>query len=170
MITLNKNILSVLNETAELMYDEYKTRLINSNINATSELYNTLSFEVSSNEQAYLIKFYALDYWKNIEYGRKPGKFPNIGAIQKWIEIKPIIPKPYKGKIPTPKQLSYIISRSIAKKGIPAKNVLNNTLNEVMKVQTDKIKKAIGNDYELQVGIMIQEELNSKNIKTKITK
>lgn len=62
MITLNKNILSVLNETAELMYDEYKTRLINHNINATSELYNTLSFEVSSNEQAYLIKFYALDY------------------------------------------------------------------------------------------------------------
>lgn len=62
MITLNKEILKVLNETAELMYDEYKSRLINNNINSSSELYNTLSFEVSNNEQAYLIKFYALDY------------------------------------------------------------------------------------------------------------
>ena len=168
MITLNKEILKVLNETAELMYNEYQSRLINNNINSSSELYNTLSFEVSNNEQAYLIKFYALDYWKNIEYGRKPGKFPNIGAIQKWIEIKPVIPKPYKGKIPTPKELAYIISRSIAKKGIPAKNVLSYTLNEVMKIQTDKIQKAIGNDYQLQVGIMIQEELNNKNIKTRI--
>ena len=168
MITLNKEILKVLNETAELMYNEYQSRLINNNINSSSELYNTLSFEVSNNEQAYLIKFYALDYWKNIEYGRKPGKFPNIGAIQKWIEIKPVIPKPYKGKIPTPKELAYIISRSIAKKGIPAKNVLSNTLNEVMKIQTDKIQKAIGNDYQLQVGIMIQEELNNKNTKTRI--
>lgn len=37
-----------------------------------------------------------------------------------------------------------------------------------MKIQTDKIQKAIGNDYQLQVGIMIQEELNNKNIKTRI--
>lgn len=62
MITLNKEILKVLNETAELMYNEYQSRLINNNINSSSELYNTLSFEVSNNEQAYLIKFYALDY------------------------------------------------------------------------------------------------------------
>ena len=164
-----------MNEIEQILYDvayqvaiDYQNELRNFDSIASGAL-NNVDFEVEIKGGTYKIYLILQDYWKYVEYGRKPGKFPNIGAIQKWIEIKPIIPKPYKGKIPTPKQLSSIISRSIKKKGIPAKNVLNNTLNEVMKVQTDKIKKAIGNDYELQVGIMIQEELNSKNIKTKIT-
>ena len=169
MIQLNENILKVLNETAELYTEYYKKKLINNNINSSSELSNTLSFEVTNDKNGYYIKFKAVDYWKYVENGRKAGKFPNLKAIERWIEIKPIIPRPYKGKVPTTKELSYIISRSIARKGIKPKNVLQNTLDDVMKIQKEKLQKAIGNDYNLQVGIILTEELKGKNIKVKTT-
>ena len=166
MIQLNENILKVLNETAELYTKYYKSRLTNNNINSSSELSNTLDFEVTTNDKGYYIKFKALDYWKYVEYGRKAGKFPNLKAIERWIQIKPIIPRPYKGKVPTAKELAYIIGRSIARKGIKPKNTLQYTLDEVMKIQSEKLEKAIGNDYNLNVGIILTEELKGKNIKT----
>ncbi|MBQ0112015.1 MAG: hypothetical protein KBT03_02690 [Bacteroidales bacterium] len=48
-----------------------------------------------------------------------------------WIKIKPIVPRPGKnGKVPSLKQLAYLISRKIVVEGIKPKNVLSNTLRE----------------------------------------
>lgn len=69
------------------------------------------------------------DYWKYIENGTKP-HFPPLSAIEEWIKIKRIIPRPYKGKVPSTKQLAYLIGRKISKVGTPAHNSLKLTLNE----------------------------------------
>lgn len=61
-----------------------------------------------------------------------PGRFPNIDAIKKWIQVKPVIPTVQSnGKIPTLNQLTYLISRKIARDGIEPKYYLNNTLDEI---------------------------------------
>ena len=66
----------------------------------------------------YKIYLILQDYWKYVEYGRKPGTFPNVGKIQEWIKIKPVIPRPLtNGIVPTEKQLSFLIGRSIKEKG-----------------------------------------------------
>lgn len=166
-MNLNKEVLKVLNETARLLEDRYKEELVSRNINSSNTLYNSVEFVVSSNNNSYLITFKAEDYWKNIEYGRNPGKYPNYNAILNWIKIKPVLPQPRNGNLPTQEQLAYLISRSIKNKGIKPKPILQNTLDEIMRVQNEKLQKAIGKDYELSVGIMMKEELNNINIKTK---
>jgi len=68
-------------------------------------------FEISMNE-------YAL----NVNQGRSAGKFPGkppMLNLQDWIDRKGIEPKKLKdGRTPTLKQLTYLIGRSIAQKGI----------------------------------------------------
>jgi hypothetical protein len=59
------------------------------------------------------------EYGLNVDRGRSAGKFPPIEKINDWIERKGIKPKTLRsGKTPTLKQLSFLIGRSIAQKGI----------------------------------------------------
>lgn len=62
------------------------------------------------------------DYYKWVDEGRKPGKFPPIEPILQWMKQKGIVPRNTRGKrLKTTdkslKNLAYIIRRSIAKKG-----------------------------------------------------
>jgi hypothetical protein len=42
------------------------------------------------------------EYWKYVEDGRKSGKYPPLETIKKWIEVKPVLPRPLaNGKLPT---------------------------------------------------------------------
>jgi len=66
------------------------------------------------------------DYSQYTEYGRRKGKFPNVGAIQEWIRAKHIKPK---GNI-TEKSLAYLIGRKIAQKGVaPSQKRYNKSSN-----------------------------------------
>ena len=87
------------------------------------------------------------DYWKYLEYGTKP-HFPPIEKIAEWIRIKPVLPRPNaKGKLPTQKQLAFMIARSISIKGTKPTHTLQQTINEfqlrnkVKKLFMDAIKK-----------------------------
>lgn len=54
----------------------------------------------------------------SIEYGRGPGKFPPPDAIRAWVEKKGIVPRQGRnGKVPSIKQLCFLISSTIADKG-----------------------------------------------------
>lgn len=67
------------------------------------------------------------NYGRFLESGRAPGSFPNITAIEAWIRKKSIRPLPLpqkekngnvKYRIPTLKQLTYLLSRSIFREGV----------------------------------------------------
>lgn len=49
-----------------------------------------------------------------MENGTKP-HFPPVNKIEEWIRIKPIIPDSRNGKVPTTKQLAFMIQSSIAR-------------------------------------------------------
>ena len=55
---------------------------------------NPISFEVGELE----ITLNLPDYWKYVEYGRGPGKFPPINKIGDWIVKKHILPRPQNGQ------------------------------------------------------------------------
>lgn len=64
-------------------------------------------------------------YWEYLEEGTKP-HWPPSSAIAKWIEVKPLIPRPDgAGRIPTPKQLAFLIGRSMAGKSPNQANLKN---------------------------------------------
>lgn len=116
------------------------------------ELSNNIKFNLQVNDTVFEIEFQAPEYWKYTNYGRSPGKFPPFDKIEDWIVRRKITPYPTKsGKIPTRKQLTYLISRKIAREGFKGSGFLEKSLSEQQDYWEDRIKEAIGEDIELQI-------------------
>lgn len=125
-------LLHILQQYGNLIIDSYRRKLNEGGSNATGLLGNSLSTQVNTEDGIYEVTLQIQDYWKYLEYGRLPGTFPNIDAIRKWIQVKPVIPTiQSNGKIPTLEQLTFLISRKIARDGIEPRYYLNNTLDEI---------------------------------------
>ena len=125
-------LLHILQQYGNLIIDSYRRKLNEGGSNATGLLGNSLTTQVNTEDGIYEVTLQIQDYWKYLEYGRLPGTFPNIDAIRKWIQVKPVIPTiQSNGKIPTLEQLTFLISRKIARDGIEPRYYLNNTLDEI---------------------------------------
>lgn len=153
---MDKEIEQILYQVAMDVAMDYKAELNALNVNATGNLQN-VDFEVNANGGTYKISLILQDYWKYVEQGRQPGKFPNVGKLQEWIKIKAIIPEPMKdGKFPTEKQLTFMIGKSIKEKGIPAKPALANALQK-NESHLNKIKEAVGKSLDKEIKQMLKE-------------
>lgn len=125
-------LIHILQQFGNWIIDSYRRKLYEGGSNATGLLGNSLSTTVNAEDGIYEVVLNIQEYWKYLEYGRLPGSFPNIDAIRKWIQVKPILPTPSSnGRIPTIDQLTFLISRKIAEKGIEPRYYLNNTLDEI---------------------------------------
>lgn len=125
-------LLHILQQYGNQIIDSYRRKLYEGGSNATGLLGNSLTTQVNAEDGIYEVTLQIQDYWKYLEYGRLPGTFPNIDAIRKWIQVKPVIPTVQSnGKIPTLEQLTFLISRKIARDGIEPRYYLNNTLDEI---------------------------------------
>lgn len=129
--------------------DIYRKKLSEFNVNASGTLGNNLNCFVQVDTEVYELCLRIQDYWKYVEDGRQPGTFPNVDALKKWIQVKPILPRPFNGKLPSLNSLAYLIGRKIEREGIEGKHLLAATLEELDKMQIieqgvdDKIKDEI---------------------------
>lgn len=116
------------------------------------ELSKNIKFNLQVNDTVFEIEFQAPSYWRFANYGRSPGKFPPFDKIEDWIIRRKIAPYPTKsGKTPTRKQLTYLISRKIAREGFEGSGFLEKSLSEQQDYWEDRIKEAISEDIELQI-------------------
>lgn len=90
-------------------------------------------------------------YWKYIELGRGPGKFPPPPAIQDWIQKRNILPVARNGITPTTDQLAYLIGRKISKEGTEGKHALEKTLTSVVDDLIRDLTTAIVQDVKDQL-------------------
>ena len=133
---------ALLNSFAQTIVNRYRDKIKEY---ASGKLYNTINFEITKGSSNYIVTINLEEYWKNISYGRKPGRrMPPVEAIENWIKIRKIIPRPLilpnkKSIIPTVKQLSFMIARSIAKKGIQPKPFMRETIAETVETFKDKL-------------------------------
>jgi hypothetical protein len=141
-------LIRILQQYGNQIIDAYRRKLYEGGSNATGLLGNSLSTTVTADDGVYEVILNIQDYWRYVEYGRLPGKFPNIDAIRKWIQVKPVIPNTYNGKLPTIDQLTYLISRKIALDGIEPRYYLNNTLDEI---DLEPLNDAITRSLEQQL-------------------
>lgn len=149
-----KNTLSTLNDFGKFLVDEHKDRLILNDVNASDTLYKSVKFNVENNGKTFEVQITLEDYWKYVENGRKPGKWPPINAIQKWVEIKPVLPRPMEnGKLPTTRQLSFLIARKIGLEGIKPRPLLQQSVNEVWEVMKEHLEEALAKDLEKEITI-----------------
>ena len=118
-----KHTMKALNDFGQKIVDNYKAELEACGYQ-DGQLYRTLSYSVKMNNTSWLISISLEEYWRYIEYGRRAGaKMPPLDVIEKWINVRQIIPhsmtlKSGKTVIPTIPQLSFLIARKISRDGI----------------------------------------------------
>lgn len=151
----NTNIQRVLETLGDQIIDVYRRKLYEGGSNASGLLGNSLSCIVKTEDGVYDLYLSLQDYWKYVENGRQPGKFPPLDVIKQWIQIKPVIPNIRNGKLPTLDQLTFLISRSIARNGIPAKNYLGSTLDIIK--QDITLNDGIHQDIEDKVDLIFKD-------------
>lgn len=153
------NLTKVLNDFGRFLVEEYKDNLILNNKNASDELYNSVKYIVDTKTRGRIeVNLSLAHWWKYIEQGRKPGKWPPISAIERWIEVKPVIPRPLSnGKLPTTQQLTYLISRKIGLEGIAPQPLLKQSVDSVMNSMLEFIEEAITKDLENEINLTFKE-------------
>ncbi len=149
----------VLKKYADIIEKNYKSKL--SDNRASGKLINSVKVETDG----HLITIKLEDYWKYLEEGRKPGKFPPINQLISWIAEKNIQPKPYtlpnrKQVVPTEKQLAFLIGRAIKEKGIEPEPDLQETLDEVINNLVRDLAKATAKDIADKIRLTINKQPN----------
>ena len=140
------NLQKVLEEYAVAVRNLYQDRLILHDRIASGKLLNDINAHVEYDGQTYEVQLDLWNYWRYIEMDTEP-HWPPPSAILKWIQIKPVLPRPMKnGKLPTPQQLAYLIGRKIAvfgTKGIPD---LTDSVEDMNKAFRERIAAALAQD------------------------
>lgn len=150
-----ENLTSVLNDFGKFLVEEYKDNLILEDVNASDNLYNSVTYMVERNDKTFEVKLSLADFWVFVEKGRRAGgKFPPVSAIERWIEVKPVLPRPMSnGKLPTNKQLTYLIGRKIAIEGISPKPLLQRSVDDVWNNMREFISEALAKDLQKEINI-----------------
>lgn len=157
-----KNTKLILDTFGKQFVEAYRAGLNEKDANASRELYNSLNFEIKLGEQSISLDILLNDYWKYLEYGCKgtetsypeayyPAHFPPTDKIEEWIRIKPVIPEQRNGKLPTQKQLAYLISRSIYQKGIEPRFIFRDAGESVWEQLKDALDEAIEKDVKYNI-------------------
>ena len=139
----------VLEDYAKDAEEIYKYQISLGGKNASRKLIDSVKSWVVVGEKSYEVTLRLQDYWKYIEDGRKPGKFPPVDAILDWILVKPILPRPNDdGTLQKlrPKSLAFLIGRKIKEEGIDPYPALKITREELDKIYRQKISDALGKD------------------------
>lgn len=140
--------------------------------NASYSLSDSMTIIVSILDEAFTVSVSLNDYWKYVNGGTAP-HWPNVDAIRKWIEIKPIVPqvRPVtyhwytngrkRGapktiynertvmRVPTVDQLAFLIGRKIAKDGTQGTQFFDKAKEAALREFEEKIAEAIQRDIDV---------------------
>lgn len=123
----------VLLEYGERVKASYQENLDSEGVNASGNLRNSVSVIVEKDERSIEVALNLNSYWKWIEGGRPATQNGGDGelrrAILDWIRVKPVMPTPFNGKLPTEPQLAYLISRKIHTLGYEGKGLLKKSMD-----------------------------------------
>lgn len=149
--------MEVTNEIKDICSDlleRYKKSIEDSGHVASGGLVNTATYQVVVGGSWLEVSFNLEQHWKYLENGTRP-HFPPIDAIEKWISVKRIVPRSYNGKVPTTRQLAFLIARGISKNGTKPTKLLQQTIDGADDLIT-KLIDALANQ--------LQEEINKEEI------
>ena len=147
-----KHTMKALRDFGKFIVTNYKSQLEAEKMN-NGELYRNIKYSVSTGTGGWVVSVSLADYWKYIEYGRRPGKMPPLEVIEKWIDVKEIKPhsmtlKSGKTVIPTPPKLPFLIARSIGRRGIAPKPLFQKSFEAAKQQFMQVIKDAITQDIK----------------------
>lgn len=163
------NLLQVLEDLAKDVRKNYKEHLWLHKHVASGDLMRSISTEVVVSGTTYEVVMNLADYWQYVEEDTKP-HWPPKAAIDRWIFIKPLLPRPmtikrvwwtngrqpgkektiynekYVDVIPSGNSLSYLIRRKIATEGTKGTHDLRDTERAVLPMYEERLKEALERD------------------------
>lgn len=140
------NLQAVLMEYGIAVRNLYQDRLILHDRIATGDLLNSVEVHVEHNGDTYEVQLDLAEYWRYVEMDTAP-HWPPPSAILKWIQAKPVLPRPMKnGKLPTPQQLAFLIGRKISEKGTKGIPDLTDSVEDMNKAFQERIAAALAQD------------------------
>ena len=143
-----------INNICADLLERYKQKMKDGNHIASGNLYNTAKYKCSFDGKWFEVSFILDSTWRYLENGTKP-HFPPIEEIERWVTVKHIIPTTNSGKIPSTKQLAFLIARGISKNGTKPTKLLQQTVDgadDLINLIVDEIAK------------QLQEEINKEEI------
>lgn len=69
-----------------------------------------------------------------------------VERILEWVRAKPVIPRESNGKLPTEKQLAFLIARSIGENGTEGQHCLERAQEETDQMLIESVKQAFLED------------------------
>lgn len=112
----------------------------------TDRLSDTITAQVEVDGKSFTASLNMNFYWKYLEEGTRP-HWPPSSAILNWVQIKPVIPRPDgNGRIPTQKQLAFLISRKIAREGTEGTHGFQTARDAILPMYYEKIEQALAED------------------------
>lgn len=143
------NLMSALQDYGDAAAEMYRNRLIGDGKVASGKLLDSVRAKVAYRGTEFVVFLELEDWWRYVEKGRKPGKWPPRDKILEWIRIKPVEPRPDKdGNLPTEEQLAFLIQRKIGTEGIEAGNQLAETLEDLNRQYLPILQQAIEKDFD----------------------
>ena len=141
---------SSIKQICQQIADIYKNKMQDAGYDPQGELMR-FTWETEYKGNIFALYFVLPDYWYYAENGRKPGRFPPPDAILKWIQFKRLVPTSRNVKVPTTKQLVFLISRKIATEGTKGKPLLQQTIDEAYNGLVDRLAEALANELEKEI-------------------
>lgn len=145
-------VLKQLAEDVKRGYIENLVRDGHPTMYGQNRLTDTITTSVSVDGHKFTASLNMNKYWEYLEYGTGPARgraqyWPPSDAIAKWIQIKPVIPRPDdNGRIPTPKQLNYLIRRKIHDEGITGTHGFEKTRDAIVPYYIGRLESAFNED------------------------
>ena len=138
------NIERYLNSFGKYVVQQSRSNLTKAKKNNTKDLYNSISFKVTTNAQGFSVQFFMSSYGQFVDKGvsgtqtkrtfkdykgkviKSPYSYKNSkghsqppsSALDKWVVRKGIAPRDASGKFMSRKSITFLIARSIGRKGI----------------------------------------------------
>lgn len=146
-----RNLKEALETYGQVLEEQYREQIASTGAFASGKLFDSVHHIVTVDDHTIDLSLSLEDYWKYIEEGRGPGKFPPLDKIEEWIRIKPVAPYPdSQGRVPSNKQLAFLIGRKIAEEGTEGRHLLDNAI-ESTQDWMEIIEQAISKDIEMEI-------------------
>ena len=129
-----------LNSFGKYVVQQSRTNLTKGKKNVSKDLYNSISFKVTTTADGFSVQFFMDSYGTFVDKGvsgtdvrrsfkdykgrtisspyKYTSKQPPSSVLDKWIVKKGIAPRDEKGRFISRKSISFLIARSIKRKGI----------------------------------------------------
>ena len=147
----------VLKEYAIELRNTLQDSYINDDRIATGDLLNSVEYIIEKDDRQIEVSLQLKEWWKYVEEDTKP-HFPPPDAMLNYIKAKPILPKPDRnGKLPTPKQLAYLIGRKISEVGTTGTHNVRDTVRLINERYEEKIGQAISEDINNELDVIFSQ-------------